>query len=168
MDDSSRLITSALDRLIASGIRQRAALAKRLDTAVADVLALHYVIAATATAPGQLARALLVSPSGATSVIDRLGRAGLISRVPGSGTHRVALVATDAGRELQAQALAPLSDAVGRLIEDLPRSDRMLLEAFLARVADLAEREADRLVASAEAHAEARAAAALPPPVLWG
>ena len=40
-DDSSRLITSALDRLIASGIRERAALAKRLDTPVADVLALH-------------------------------------------------------------------------------------------------------------------------------
>jgi len=158
MDDSSRLITSALDRLIASGIRQRAALAKRLDTAVTDVVALHYVIAATATAPGQLARALLVSPSGATSVIDRLGRAGLISRVPRSGTHRAALVAT----------LAPFSDAVGRLIEALPRSDRMLLEEFLARVADLAEREADQLVASAEAHAKARAAAALPPPVLWG
>ena len=166
MDDSSRLITSALHRLIASGIRQRAALAKRLDTAVADVLALHYVIAATATAPGQLARSLLVSPGGATSVIDRLGRAGLISRVPGSGTHRVALVATDAGRELQAQALAPLSDAVGRLIADLPRSDRTLLEAFLARVADLAEREADQLIAQADA--QTRAAAAIPPPVLWG
>ena len=87
------------------------------------------MIAATATAPGQLARALLVSPSGATSVIDRLGRAGLISRVPRSGTHRVALVATDAGRELHAQALTPLSDAVGRVIEGLPRSDRMLLQS---------------------------------------
>ena len=166
MDDSSRLIVSALGRLIAAAIRQRLALAKRLDTTATEVLALHYVV--TATAPGQLARALLVSPSGATGVIDRLVRAGLISRVPVSGAQRVALSVTDAGRELHAQTLAPLSDDVDRLVADLPQSDRRLLERFLARVADHAEREAEQLVASAEAHAKARVAAAIPPPLVWG
>ena len=162
----TRLIASAIGRLIAAGIRQRGALAKRLDAATTDVLALHHVVTATQSAPGDLARALLVSPSGATAVIDRLSRAGLISRTQGSGKRRVVLTATDAGRELHAQALAPLSQDVEHLIEDLPRSHRMLLEQFLTRVADLAEREADELIARAEA--DARAASAIPPPVLWG
>ena len=166
MDDSSRLLASALGRLIAAGARQRAALAKRLRTTSTEVLALHYVATATGTSPGQLARALLVSPSGATGVIDGLSRAGLISRVPGSGKQRVALVATDAGRELHARALAPLSDGIQQLIADLPRSDRVLLEEFLTRLANQAERDADQLTAIADAHA--RAAAAIPPPVLWG
>jgi len=166
MDDPSRLIASALGRLIAAGIRQRGALAKRLETTTTDVLALHHVVTATETAPSHLARAILLSPSGATAVIDRLSRNGLISRARGLGNQRVVLTATGAGRELYAQALAPLSHDLARLIEDLPRSQRVLLERVLTRVADLAEREADQLIARADA--ETRAASAIPPPVLWG
>jgi DNA-binding MarR family transcriptional regulator len=166
MDDPTRLIASAVERLIAAGIRQRGALAKRLDSTATDVLALHYVATGTVSAPADLARALLLSPSGATAVIDRLSRAGLVGRAPGSGKQRVMLKATDAGGKLHARALAPLSDDVGDLIADLPRSHRVLLEQFLTRLADLAEREADQLIARAEA--DVRAAVAIPPPVLWG
>jgi DNA-binding MarR family transcriptional regulator len=165
-DDVSRLIASAVGRLIAAGIRQSGALARRLEATTTDVLALHHVVTATESAPGDLARALLLSPSGTTALIDRLRHAGLISRAPGSGTRRVVLTATDAGRELHAQALAPLRHDVERLIEDLPRSHRVLVEQFLMRVADLTERQADQLIATAEA--DARAASALPPPVMWG
>ncbi|MGH2894287.1 MAG: MarR family winged helix-turn-helix transcriptional regulator [Solirubrobacteraceae bacterium] len=164
--DDPRLVASAVGRLIAAGIRQRGALARRLGVTTTDVLGLHYVVSAPGSAPGQLARALLVSPSGATAVIDRLSRVGLITRAPVSGRHRVALTATDAGRELHTQALAPLTHDIGRLTEELPRSQRVLLERFLACVADLAEREADELITRAEA--DARATAAIPPPVLWG
>jgi surfactin synthase thioesterase subunit len=59
-----------------------------------------------------------------------------------------------------------LTADVDHLTAELPRRDRMLLEQFLTRVADLAEREADELIARAEA--AARAASAIPPPVLWG
>jgi DNA-binding MarR family transcriptional regulator len=165
MDDPSHLIVYAVERLIAAGIRQRGALAKSLGWPTTDVLALRYVVAMTESAPGDLARALLLSPSGATAVIDRLSRAGLISRARGSGKRRVVLNATDSGRELHAGALAPLSHEVVHLIEDLPRNHRVLLEQLLTRLADLAEREADQLIARAEA--PARAAAAIPPPVLW-
>jgi len=165
MDDSSHLIASAVERLIAAGIRLHGALAKRLESTPTDVLALQYVVRQTESAPGDLARALLLSPSGATATIDRLSRAGLISRAPGSGKQRVVLEATDTGRELHARALAPLSHGIGPLIEGVPRSQRALLEQLLTRLADLAEREADRLIARAEA--DARAAAAIPPPVLW-
>jgi DNA-binding MarR family transcriptional regulator len=165
MDDRARLIASAVERLIAAGIRRRGALAKRLESTTTDLMALEYVVAGTDTAPGELARALLLSPSGATAAIDRLSRAGLISRTPGSGRQRVVLSATDAGRELHAGALALLSNNVGHLIEDLPRAHLMLLEQFLARLADHAERQADQLIASAEA--DARATAAILPPVLW-
>jgi DNA-binding MarR family transcriptional regulator len=162
------LIGSALGRLIAAGIRQRGALARRLGVPTADVLALDHVVTGAESSPGGLARALLLSPSGATNVIDRLCRAGLISRAPASGKQRVVLSATDAGRELHARSLARLSHDVERLIEDLPRSHRVLLEQFLTRVADLTEREADDLIARAEEEADARAAATMPPPVLWG
>jgi DNA-binding MarR family transcriptional regulator len=166
MDDPAHLIVSAVERLITAGIRQRGALAKRLDSAPTDVLALHHIVTGIESAPGDLARMLLLSPSGATAVIDRLSRAGLISRTPGSGKQRVILTATAAGRELHTHSLAPLIQDVRHLIEDLPRSYRVALEQFLTRLADRAEREADELIARAEA--DARTAAATPAPVLWG
>ncbi|HEY4824297.1 MAG TPA: MarR family transcriptional regulator, partial [Solirubrobacteraceae bacterium] len=98
-----------MDRLVAAGIRQRGALAISLESTTTDVLALDHVVTRAGSAPSDLARALLLSPSGATAVIERLTRAGLISRGPGSGKQRVVLSATDAGRELHARALAPLS-----------------------------------------------------------
>ncbi len=64
-----------------------------------DVLALRYVVTAPGTALGHLVRVLLVSPSGATAAIDRLRRGGLITRIPGTGSHRIGLEATDVGRE---------------------------------------------------------------------
>jgi len=166
MHDHSRLIDSAVGRLIAAGIRQRGALAKRLEATTTDILALDHVVTAADSSPGDLARALLLSPSGATAVIDRLSRAGLISRDRGSGKQRVVLKATDAGGELHAQALAPLGHDVDRLVDELAPGDRVLIERFMTRLADLSEREADELTARVEE--DARAAAAIPPPVLWG
>jgi DNA-binding MarR family transcriptional regulator len=166
MIEPAGLITSAVERLIAARMRQQVALAKRLDSPTTDVLALHHVVTGTECAPGELARALRLSPSGATAVIDRLSRAGLISRAPGSGRQRVALKATDAGRELHANVLARLSHDVGQLIEDLPRSHRIVLEQFLTRLADLAEREADQLIMSVEE--DARSQVVIRPPALWG
>ena len=166
MDDGSRLIASAVERWIAAAIRQRRALARRLESTPTDVLALQYVVRGAVSAPGDLARALLLSPSGATAVIDRLCRAGLISRGPGSGKQRVVLRATDAGRELHTQTLAPISHEIGQLLEAVPRSHRVLLEQLLTRLADFAEQDADRLIARAAA--AARGAAPVPPPVLWG
>jgi DNA-binding MarR family transcriptional regulator len=165
MDDPSGLIASATERLIAAGIRQRAALARRLASTTTDVLALHQVVTRAETAPGDLARALLLSPSGATAVIDRLTRAGLISRGRGSGRRRVVLTATDAGRELHAQALVPLREGLRPLVEEVPRSHRVILEQFLPRLADLVERGSDQLMAQTEE--DALAAAGTAPPVLW-
>src|SRR5579871_5840332 len=135
MDDSSRLIASAVERLIAAGTRQRGAVAKRLEWPITDVLALHHVVSGTEHAPSDLAKALLLSPSGTTAAIDRLTRAGLISRTRGSGKPRVRLTATEAGRELSARTLGPMRQGVADLVEDLPRSHRVLVEQFLARLA---------------------------------
>lgn len=162
--DDARLIASAVGRLIAAGIRQRGALAQRLGVTMTEVLALDYVVSAPGSAPGHLARTLLVSPSGATAVIDRLSRAGLITRVPASGRQRVALEATDVGRRVHAQVLA-VSRGVERVVEDLARRDRLVLEQVLTLVADLAEREAEQLIAAAQA--DRRAASAMRSPVLW-
>lgn len=164
--DDPRLVASAVARLLAAGVRQRAALAYHLDAAMTDVLALDHVVTAPGTPPGELAEALLVSPSGATAVIDRLSHAGLIMRTQGAGRHRVALVATDAGRALHGQSLAPLRGDVEALIGHLARTERAVLEQFLTLLADLAEREAKELVAIARA--DARAASATPPPARWG
>jgi DNA-binding MarR family transcriptional regulator len=166
MDDRAHVIASAVDRLIAAGLRQRGALAKGLEWAATDVLALHHVVTGPECAPGTLARALMLSPSGATAVIGRLSRAGLVTRTRGPGRPRVALKATDAGRELHAEKFPAWSETVRPLIEDMPGSHRVLVEQFLTRLADLVEQEADGLIARAEA--DARAATAIPPPVLWG
>jgi DNA-binding MarR family transcriptional regulator len=164
--DDAHLIASAGGRLIAAGIRQRGALAQCLGLATTDVVALDHVVTAPGTAPSHLARVLLVSPSGATGVIDRLDNAGLITRVAVAGRHRVGLEATDAGREVHAQALAPLSPDLESLVQELSRRNRLVFAELLTRIADLAERDADELIARAQA--DARARSAIEAPVQWG
>ncbi|MCW2996297.1 MAG: hypothetical protein JWQ18_3792, partial [Conexibacter sp.] len=60
----------------------------------------------------------------------------------------------------------PLRRELDALARALPAAERAGLEELLARLADVTERDADRLVT--EVSAAARAARAVPPPILWG
>jgi DNA-binding MarR family transcriptional regulator len=166
-DQSARIIRVAIDRLAAATARQRTATAARLGLSVTDLLALAHVGRAGEVSPGRLAQALVLSSSGTTSVIRRLCQAQLLARMPGPANHHnVVLHTTPQGETLISETSAALDDAVDALTADLTAADRAVVEGFLARLADLAEREADRLVT--EATAAAASAQAIPTPVLWG
>lgn len=77
--------------------------------------------------------------------------------VPGAGSYEL-------GDEILQQSLAEAIEAEARTIADYAGAE--LLEQFLTRVADLAERDADHFISRAEA--DAQAASAIRPPLRWG
>jgi DNA-binding MarR family transcriptional regulator len=158
------LIGVAVDRLVADATRQRAALASLLGLTPTDVLALHHIGRREDLTPGELSRLLLLSSGGTTAVVNRLLSAGLVTRTPGGGNRRRVLLAL--APDAQARTTAhPFSDH-DALAAELPQADRVIVERFLARLADRAERHADRLVEQAQQ--AAAVAAGAPAPVLWG
>jgi DNA-binding MarR family transcriptional regulator len=166
-DAAGHLIRASVARLVAAATRQRAALAATLGITPTDLLALHHIGRVDDLTPGELAQALLLSSGGTAAVVDRLSRAGLVSRTTGSGSRRrVLLRLTPEARSLIAPPLAPLVADVDGLAAELSAAERAGIERFLARLADLSERHADRLVTEAQT-AEAAASGA-PSPVLWG
>jgi DNA-binding MarR family transcriptional regulator len=166
-DDPGALIGAAIERLVLAASRARSATAVLMDLSPTDLLALRQIGQAGEMSPGSLAEALLLSPSGTTGVIKRLGAAGLLARVPGPGNQRhVRLHLTAEGERAIAPFAAPLQRELDALARALPIAERARLEELLAQLADVTERDADRLVR--EGAAAARAARAVPPPILWG
>jgi DNA-binding MarR family transcriptional regulator len=166
-DDPSRLIRAAVERLVAASVRQRAAIAGTLGLMRVDLLALHHIGRRADMTPGELAQVLLLSSGGTTAAIDRLSRAGLVVRGAGTGgRRRVLLRITADGRAVTDAPLAPLIDEVAALTAELAPAERATIERFLARLADVSERHADRLVTGRPAGAAATAG--VPAPVLWG
>jgi DNA-binding MarR family transcriptional regulator len=130
-----------------------------------DLLALHHVGRRDDITPGELSQVLLLSSGGTTAMIDRLTSAGLVTRSPGAGgRRRVLLQITAEGRAAMTAPLEPLTAEVAALTAELTAAERARIERFLTRMADLCERQADRLVAAGSA----AAADGVPSPVLWG
>ncbi len=151
----------ALERIVAADARQRAATARALGLVGSDVLALRQIRRARELAPGALARRMPLSPAGTAAATDRLLRAGLIvrRRDPRDG-RRAVLAPSRSGSTRLDQALQPLRADLDALVATLAPSERACVERFLARLAELSERHAERLTDAA------RAAARLPVP--WG
>lgn len=164
-EDPSWLIRAAADRLAAAAARQRAALAKTLGLQRADLLALYYLGRRDDTTPSELATQLMLSSGGTTAVINRLQAAGLLVRDPGpSGHRRVLLRLTAHGRSATATPHAPLVSDITALASGLSPTERACIERFLARLATITDRHADRSAREAE-HATAPTG---PSTVLWG
>ena len=90
-----------------------------------DVLAaLRRNGAGTTMTPSQLARVAMVSPGGMTNRLDRLERAGLISRAPDPADRRGSLVTlTAAGHEVADRTVEDLVAAEDALAADLSRAE---------------------------------------------
>jgi DNA-binding MarR family transcriptional regulator len=132
-----------------------------------DLLALHHVGRRDDITPGELADVLLLSSGGTTAVIDRLSSAGLITRSAGGGSRRrVLLRITADGRAVAQRPLAPMVADVRAVTAELSTAERAGVERFLARLADVCEHHADRLIV--EGAASSAATAGVPSPVLWG
>lgn len=89
--------------------------------------------------PGALSGALMLTTGGMTGRLDRLERAGLVSRSPGPGDRRSLLVTlTEPGRQVVDEAVLAGVHAQQRLLASIPVSDRRqlgdLLRGLLAAV----------------------------------
>jgi DNA-binding MarR family transcriptional regulator len=142
------LLTTAVERLLLAGARHRAAAASVAGLGGTDLLALEHLRAAGALSPSELADALLLSGSGTSALLRRLGDAGLVTRAPARGTgRRVLVTATAQAAAVSDDRTQGIVSGLGDLAEALAPPERAAVEAFLAALADVVERDTDRLVA---------------------
>jgi len=85
--------------------------------------------------PGELARAMVLSPAATTNRVQRLEERGLVVRTPDPTDGRFGVVElTEAGRELIDAAVTDHVATLDRLLADLPSADRPGFTAMLAAV----------------------------------
>ncbi|MGY1826637.1 MULTISPECIES: MarR family winged helix-turn-helix transcriptional regulator [unclassified Blastococcus] len=85
--------------------------------------------------PGDLARALVLSPAAMTNRLQRLEERGLVVRRPDPEDGRYGVVElTAAGKALVDQAVTDHVATLDRLLADLPGADRPTFTAALASV----------------------------------
>lgn len=86
----------------------------------------------------ELGRAVVISKSGLTGLVDRMQRAGLVERSGDPGDRRVIHVAlTPAGASAYRRARADhRSDVAGRFLRHLSGDEAAVIEAALRRVRD--------------------------------
>ncbi|GGO84606.1 MarR family transcriptional regulator [Marinobacterium nitratireducens] len=101
-----------------------------------DVLAtLRRAGAPYALAPTQLFEALLISSGGMTNRLDRLEKAGLISRAPNPEDRRGTLVSlTDEGRALTDRVVPLHVENEARVLSPLSRKEQENLSALLGKL----------------------------------
>jgi DNA-binding MarR family transcriptional regulator len=160
------LIRAALYRKALADARQRAALARRLGLTDSEVLAVQHLARAGELTPGQLGKLLQLSSGGTTALIQRLERAGHVSRRANPRDERSAIVRlTPAIAARAADAWAPFVAELDALASELTDTERDVVRRFLEGAADAAERHADRLARDADT--AAHDALAVPLPALW-
>jgi DNA-binding MarR family transcriptional regulator len=164
--DAQTRIRSALHRKSLADARQRAALARRLGLTDTEVLAVQHLARAGELTPGQLGSLLQLSSGGTTGLIQRLQRAGHVSRHAHPRDRRSAVVRlTPAIASWATDAWAPFVADIDTLVFDLSDTEREVVRGFLEAAADASERHADRLARDADA--SAHDALAVPLPALW-
>jgi DNA-binding MarR family transcriptional regulator len=131
-----------------------------------DVLAVQHLARAGRMTPSELGRELGLTSGGTTALIQRLERAGHLTREPHPTDRRsVRLTLTPEVARRATEALAPMVQAIDALADALPPADRETVARFLEEVATLSERHADelaRLAVDGDA-----AAPALTVPSVW-
>jgi len=159
-------IRRSLTRKALATTRHRAAAGRILGLSENEVLALQYLGLAGRLTPSALGRALGLTSGGATALVQRLERAGHLTRESHPRDGRSTLLRLTPGSEaLATEAFAPLVAELDRLAAALPDSERSVVGEFLGHVAEAAERHAE----DAERAVEARDRAAIgePVPGLW-
>lgn len=102
---------------------------------VTDMAALEQLLNEGPLTPSQLAERLKVSTAAATQVVDRLERAGHVSRQRTDGDRRkICVVPTDASMERAFEQLAPMINAIDGTIARLSQTERQVVETFLDQV----------------------------------
>jgi DNA-binding MarR family transcriptional regulator len=144
-------VRGALARNELAATRLRIALARLLDLAEHDVLAVQHLARAGELTPTQLGRLLDLTSGGATALVQRLERRGFVSRTPHPADRRsTCLRLTAEIEELHAAALAPVVDDIAGVVTRLGERDAAVIDRFLVQVAATVERHADELARRAE------------------
>jgi DNA-binding MarR family transcriptional regulator len=110
-----------------------------------DMTALNLIMTARSPmTPGTLAKALNLSASATTSVLDRLARAGHVvrDRDP-DDRRRVELRVLDAATALASTFFQPLAREYSAVWEKLSPEDRQVVAGFLARTTEATARVRD-------------------------
>jgi DNA-binding MarR family transcriptional regulator len=162
----SQSIRAALNRKALADVRHRAALARLLGLADSDVLAILYLARAGQLTPGRLGDLLRLTTGGTAALVQRLERAGHVTRAPHPRDGRsIVLRLTEEAERQAGEAFAPLVRQLEGLIGELEPRDQRTVEQFLARAAGATEAQADALVKRVEA--DAAGTHAVPAPGLW-
>jgi DNA-binding MarR family transcriptional regulator len=159
-------IRRALTRKALATARHRAAAARLLGLGETELLAVQHLGMAGRLTPSALGTRLRLTSGGTTALVHRLERAGHLAREAHPDDGRSTLLRLTARMETQAtEAFAPLVAELDRLAGELSEHDRAVVDAFLSRVADAAERHAD--AAARAADDRGRASIGEPVPGLW-
>jgi DNA-binding MarR family transcriptional regulator len=129
----------------------RRAMADLVSLSPLEVLALQYVAYAGESTPGQLGVRLALSSGGSTALVQRLDRAGSILRGADPDDRRKVLLRLSP--EIQTRLTDALDDLVPEIdavTAELAREERLAVEHFLDRTAELSEDYAFRLRRSPE------------------
>ena len=123
------------------------AAASRLGLNRTDLRAMDLVLASSGPlSAGQLTSALKLSPAATTTVIDRLERAGLVSRTRDDQNRRRVLVTpTDAARIVEQDIYLPVGAAGARALRRYNRDQLATILDFLQTARQVQEDQMARL-----------------------
>ena len=109
-----------------------------LGVNVTDMAALEQLLNSGPLTPGQLAERLKVTTAAATQIVDRLERAGHVSRQRKANDRRkIFVVPVEASVDRAFEQLAPMLDGLDGVIAGLAPSEREVIERFLDQVVDV-------------------------------
>jgi DNA-binding MarR family transcriptional regulator len=159
---TGELVQRLLYRRDVAMARRRAALARSLGLTDVEMQALIHLREQRSLAPAQIARLLDLSSGGATALVQRLERAGHITRRPHPNDRRSTLLqlSEEAARRL-ADADADVAHGLDRAIAPLVESERAAVARFFAELTALSE------AAGAAPRRDSEPAARRPVPSRW-
>ena len=109
-----------------------------LGVNVTDMAALEQLLSDGPMTPSQLAEHLKVTTAAATQIVDRLERAGHVTRQRQAGDRRkICVVPLEDSIDRAFVQLAPMLEGLDRVIGGLPPADRQVIESFLDQVVDV-------------------------------
>ncbi|NUR91357.1 MAG: MarR family transcriptional regulator, partial [Nonomuraea sp.] len=122
------------------------AAAERLGLNRTDLRCLDVVLAEGPVPAGRISAALKLSPGATTTVIDRLERAGMVTRTPDPGNRRRVLVgATDAARSAEAEIFTPVGQAGAQALQGYGPDELAVVLDFLRTARRVQEEQAARV-----------------------
>ena len=163
----AQTIRRSLTRKDLAASRHRSAAGRMLGLSENELLALQLLSLAGRLTPSALGAQLRLTSGGTTALVHRLERAGHLTRESHPHDGRSTLLRlTPRSEEEATAAFAPLVAELDRLADELSEQDRAVVDGFLERVAEAAERHADEVARAADDRR--RAPIGEPVPGLWG